>query len=193
MSSDPLHAIFWNHLEGLIKEKLANLPDGVYSSKLRDAAAKVQGQGDAAVEFDGADDRNGPDCSFYFRGCASENEEDQPPFVIEVNWSNLSSKKLAEKAKQYIQLSDGQVHTVVNIDLNQIYQKSKKGKFLKKDQKGPAPAFVSVWRSGDREEGKVQQGKDQQGKDQQAATPRKDFEKVIMPSSLFVSIFNLSC
>ena len=176
MSSDPLHSIFWNHLEGIITAKLQHMPGDIYSSELRNAAKKIKGLGDAAVEFDGVKDRKGPDASLYNSSCTSDGKETQPPFLIEVNWTNLTSKKLAEKAEEYIQLSEGKVRTVVTVDLYPIYQRSNKGKSLKNDQKGPAPAVISVRRS-------------YRGEDQQAATPRKDFDKVIMPFSLFVSMF----
>jgi hypothetical protein len=112
----------------------------------------------------------------YNSSCTSDGKETQPPFLIEVNWTNLTSKKLAKKAEEYIQLSEGKVRTVVTVDLYPICQRSNKGKSLKNDQKGPAPAVISVRRS-------------YGGEDQQAATPRKDFEKVIMPFSLLVSMF----
>lgn len=172
MPSEPLHSIFSSKIGQLIEKKMAELADGKEghestSSQLRTAAANVDTKGDSRLKFHGVKDRKAPDASYYFLNCVSEKKEVQAPFIVEVNWANLSSEKLAEKAQQYIQLSNGNVRTVVNIDMNQIYQNSNNGKDLEENEKGPAPAYVSVWRAYDRE-----------GGGQQAAAPRKDFEKV---------------
>ncbi|KAH8744679.1 hypothetical protein F5883DRAFT_529829 [Diaporthe sp. PMI_573] len=97
---------------------------GTMSLELRNAAANIGGKRYTRVKFHGVRDKKAPDDSYYFIECFSINEEVQALYLIQINWAGLSSKKLAEKAEQYIQLSNGKAHTVINVDMNQIYLNS---------------------------------------------------------------------
>lgn len=98
---------------------------------------------DARIYFEGVLDRKQPDGSYY----SEDREQTEPSFALEINWSRCNSDQLAERAQELIKLSNGKIHTVVNVDLNEIYKASNEGKSLRPNEEVPAAATVSVWRA----------------------------------------------
>ncbi|KAG6365588.1 hypothetical protein INS49_007199 [Diaporthe citri] len=59
----------------------------------------------------------------------------------------LQGEELAERARELINLSNGNIRTVVTVNLHDIYKESDEGKTLEENSEGPAAATVSVWRA----------------------------------------------
>lgn len=109
--------------------------------KLKGAASATWAGGDGRVNFKGRPDVRSPDGSFRYSGC----EYSQPGLTIEVNWSHYrTTEEFEQKARNLIDLGNGVIRTVVNIDLGQIYRAG-----LRDGVKtgGAAPATLSVWRA----------------------------------------------
>lgn len=148
MTVSQLHGAFSGQLKDLLAKIRGNIEDGIKAYKatpeiLKTAASNIQSLDDARIYFKDVLNRKQPDGSYYSEDC----EQREPSFALEVNWSRYNGDQLAERAQELINLSDGKIRTVVNVDLNEIYEASNKGKSLRSNQEGPAAATVSVWRA----------------------------------------------
>lgn len=111
------------------------------NSQLIDAAGKIKSHGTSKLAFDGTRTRRAADGSFTHRGCTKQKV---PTWVIEVNWTRSKTREdFAERAKELIRLSKGEIRTVVNVDLGEIYRAGQKNGVK---TGGPAPALLSIWR-----------------------------------------------
>jgi hypothetical protein len=97
--------------------------------------------GTSTIDFPvatGSPDKKGPDKSFQHRQC------EFPGLVIEVAWSQRKLD-LPWLADRYIQRSEGEIRTVIGMNLNDVYRaKRRKGA---KTASADAPATFSVWRA----------------------------------------------
>lgn len=108
---------------------------------LREKASRIGSLGDGRVKFKGRPDVRSPDGSFRYRSC----EYSQPGLTVEVNWSHYrTTEDFEQKARDLIELGNGVIRTVVNIDLGQIYRAGKRNGV---NTGGAAPATLSVWRA----------------------------------------------
>lgn len=73
------------------------------------------------------DDHLEPDLSYTFEDCSVAD------LLVEVAWSQ-SKLKLSDRAKRYIEGSDGNIRTVVGLNMNDIYR-------------GGRNATFSIWRA----------------------------------------------
>src|SRR6266566_5538616 len=82
----------------------------------------------------GCPEQQGPDKSFQHEDCA------YPGLVIEVAWSQRQLK-LRERAECYIKRSNGEIHTVIGVDLHDIWLEGQRA------GSGNQIASFSVWRA----------------------------------------------
>ena len=160
--STALHSPFVQDLEDHIKGWLRGLADSANDSVVAKIARDIRSKGDQKVaSSDVTDAGKNPDGSFQLRGCAF------PSLMIEVGWAQKKSDVL-EKRDYYFEISQGDIRTIVHIDLNDIYKKQKaaeekwarlKEKSEKAKQDSPPPlvfldpttdathASFSIWRA----------------------------------------------
>ena len=157
-----LHSPFAQDLEDRIKGWLRGLADSANDSVVAKIARDIRSKGDQKVaSSDIMDAGKRPDGSFQLRGCAF------PSLIIEIGWAQKKSHVL-EKAHHYFEVSQGDIRTVIHINLNDIYRKQRaaeekwarlKEKSEKANQGSPPPimfldptadatcASFSIWRA----------------------------------------------
>lgn len=136
-----IHDGLGTEIVGSILKKFVLLGQNCDNRQLVDVAKQIEPHGTSKLAFDGTRARREPDGSFVHRGCTKQRG---PTWVIEVNWTYSKTRQdFAERAKELIRLSKGEIRTVVNVDLGEIYRAG-----LKDGVKtgGPAPALLSIWR-----------------------------------------------
>lgn len=148
MTVSQLHGAFAGQLKELLGEIKFCLKKGLQQYRatpeiLKTAASNIRALDDARIYFEDELNIKQPDGSYYSKDCGQR----EPTFALEVNWSRYNGDQLAERAQELINLSNGKIRTVVNVDLNEIYEASNQGKSLRSNQEGPAAATVSVWRA----------------------------------------------
>jgi hypothetical protein len=106
------------------------------------ATNKIKSHGTSGLEFDDTRFTREPDGSFVHNGCP---KQEGPAWVIEVNWARRKTRQeCADRAEELIRLSKGEIRTVVDVDLGEIYRAGVKNGVK---TGGPAPALLSIWRS----------------------------------------------
>ncbi|KAH8746120.1 hypothetical protein F5883DRAFT_586017, partial [Diaporthe sp. PMI_573] len=148
MSVSALHGSFVDQFKDLLADIKGCLRRGIEGYEdtpepLRRVSGDIKARGDARIYFEESPDRKQPDGSHFFRGC----KQAQPSLAIEVSWSHHDSQELGKRARELINLSNGKIRTVVNVNLHDIYKESDEGKTLEENSEGPAAATVSVWRA----------------------------------------------
>lgn len=145
MSPTPVHSGLASSVCSEIRSQLRNhnFDRGTEREreKLKEKSREIRSLGDGRVKFKDRPDERSPDGSFRHRNC----EYPQPGLTVEVNWSHYrTTEEFEEKAQNLIELGNGVIRTVVNIDLGQIYRAG-----LRDGVKtgGAAPATLSVWRA----------------------------------------------
>lgn len=150
-----IHDMFAGVFTRQLQSQLEKIADGIgqyngISNSLKEAAAKIETQATTTLKFFGkGKTRKEPDAAYFYEGCIDICRKRLPSLVLEVNWSRHTARKLSERAKSLIDLSRGQIRTVITVDLHQIYQRTlgaKPRKELRCNDKGPAPATLTVWR-----------------------------------------------
>ncbi|KAI1746981.1 hypothetical protein F4782DRAFT_522883 [Xylaria castorea] len=131
--------------------RIARNSRGEYAAKVVEAAGKIQFKGGAAIPIGKKYLR--ADCSYWYVPSGRL----RLGMVVEVAWSQ-STKKLREKATEFIQESEGGIRTVVGLDFSGTYEVWDKVKD-QWDRTGipqRGPACVFVWRAAfDRRTGKT--------------------------------------
>lgn len=93
------------------------------------------------MEFPDHPDVRSPDGSFRYGNC----EYPHPGLIVEVNWSHYRTREgFEEKARNLIQLGNGVIRTVVNVDLGEIYRAGQRNGV---NTGGAASATLSVFRA----------------------------------------------
>lgn len=185
------HSTFASELHSTLVEelmliKLANAESRYQeiSSELRDAAKDITRTGDRKLKLRNKENKE-PDASFVCDcpHCRQEKkkqrEKRHPTILFEVNWAHLTSDQLAQRAQDFINLSQGKIRTIVNFDMRAIYDKFKSKKSWDEIR---AAARVSIWRA---------RAEDADG--QEVIVPVKEYDEVWKGSfpALFPHPFSL--
>ena len=147
-----------------IRDMLREIASGE-NSDIAKIAENVKTSGGADVRPPDLDiQRKNPDGSFQLKGC------DYPGLLIEVAWAHENRSELEQKARDYFDVTQGEVRTVVCFDFSDIFKKqqavrkkwvAEEGKRKKKEGSSFAPrplafldpaaaatpATFSIWRA----------------------------------------------
>ncbi|KAI9710498.1 MAG: hypothetical protein M1820_002634 [Bogoriella megaspora] len=123
-----LHEVLGDGIQRKIFSWLDSQSSG--SNEVADVAKEIEGSGarHLFLRILGKTDEKQPDRSFTYKDCG------YPGLVIEISVSQLATD-VKKKARAYIQGTEGQIRTVINIDSNSTYPK-----------KGGSATF-SIWRA----------------------------------------------
>lgn len=114
-----VHSAFVSDVEYKIRNFLEEHASLTNESIIAKIARDMKAMGDGEIsppepKYGG----KGPDASFQLRGC------DYPGLIIEVAWSQDKSE-LEEKAKYYLESTEGEVRTVICFNLHNIFNEQK--------------------------------------------------------------------
>ena len=124
-----------------IKEALRKVQVNSEDNDIKTAIERIIPTGSSNISLTGTLRNRGkksPDKSYRYKGCKF------PSLVIEIAYSQRKLN-LPDLAERYIYGSEGDIRTVIGINLNDIYQSEsdrKKGKHFR-----PSAATISVWRA----------------------------------------------